>query len=81
MHTSDGYPVVLTADRTLTANYRILFDGMLVANQTTTTPRPIVRALMMPRPHADGARAHVAPLGHFQGELIRICARSGGAYG
>lgn len=73
MRTRNGYPVVLTADRTLTANYRVLFDGMLVANQTTTTPRPIVRTLMMPRPHADGARAHVAPLGlrRIEAALLR----------
>ena len=35
---SDGFPVVLTADRTLTADYRLLFDGMLAASQTTTAP-------------------------------------------
>lgn len=59
-----GYLVVLTADRSLMADYDILFDGMLTASQTTITPAPIMNSLLMPRPRntADG-RARTAPLG------------------
>jgi len=59
----DGYPVVLTADRTLMAAYRLLFDGMLAASQTTSMPWPLMKLLLLPKNggHAGGAR--VAPLG------------------
>ena len=60
----DGYPVVLTADRTLMADYRILLDGMLAASQTTATPLAVMGGFLMPRGRtADGARALAAPLG------------------
>jgi len=60
---SDGFPVVLTADRTLTADYRLLFDGMLAASQTTTAPPGIFGRLLMPHGKRHGVRASVAPLG------------------
>jgi radical SAM superfamily enzyme YgiQ (UPF0313 family) len=60
---SDGFPVVLTADRTLTADYRLLFDGMLAASQTTTAPPSIFGPLLMPHGKQSGVRARVAPLG------------------
>jgi radical SAM superfamily enzyme YgiQ (UPF0313 family) len=60
---SDGFPVVLTADRTLTADYRLLFDGMLAASQTTTAPPQIFGPLLMPHRRSSGVRARVAPLG------------------
>lgn len=60
---SEGYPVVLTADRTLTADYRLLFDGMLAASQTTTAPAWIFGRLLMPHRKQAGPRARVAPLG------------------
>ena len=60
---ADGLPVVLTADPTLMADYPILLDGMLVASQTTTTPAPLIQALLMPRRDRRGIRARVAPLG------------------
>ena len=60
---SDGFPIVLTADRTLTADYRLLFDGMLAASQTTTAPPALVERLLMPRGRRSGIRAVVAPLG------------------
>ncbi len=63
MRTPGGFPIVLTADPTLMADYRLLFDGVLVANQTTTTPAMIIRALMMPAARGEGIRAKVAPLG------------------
>ena len=60
---SSGYPVVLTADRSLTAGYRLLFDGILAASQTTITPYPLFRLLLMPRSASVGVRARLAPLG------------------
>jgi radical SAM superfamily enzyme YgiQ (UPF0313 family) len=55
--------VVLTADRTLTAGYDLLFDGMLAASQTTATPHALLDLLLLKRaPGADG-RAARAPLG------------------
>jgi len=53
-----GVPVVLTADRTLMADHRTLFGGMVAVSQTTTTPRPIVTRLLAPR-----SRRPLAPLG------------------
>ena len=58
-----GYPVVLTADRTLIAGYTLLFDGMLAASQTTTTPWPMMAGLLMPHAPCDAGRARLAPLG------------------
>ena len=63
MSKSDGFPIVLTADRTLTAQYRLLFDGMLAASQTTTAPPAIFGRLLMPHGSRSGVRARVAPLG------------------
>jgi len=60
---SDGFPIVLTADRTLTADYHLLFDGMLAASQTTTAPPAIFGPLLMPHRGRSGVRAAVAPLG------------------
>ena len=58
-----GYPIVLTADRTLIADYRILFDGMIVAGLTTATPRLLMEKMLMPRAKEINGRAQVAPLG------------------
>ncbi len=58
-----GYPMVLTADRTLMASHRLLFDGMLAASQTSTTPPALLAPLLMPRTPNGGIRARVAPLG------------------
>ena len=63
MKLHDGFPIVLTADQTLMAPYDLLLDGMLVANQTTTTPWPLIKALMVPRTRSPGVRARVAPFG------------------
>lgn len=60
----NGYPIVLTADRTLMAAHRTVFDGMTAAAQTTVTPGFVMRSLLAPRmPALDGARARFAPLG------------------
>ena len=58
-----GSPVVLTADRILMGGYRLLFDGMLAATQTTTTPRCVMAALLLPRGGYAEGRARMAPLG------------------
>jgi radical SAM superfamily enzyme YgiQ (UPF0313 family) len=63
LSTNDGFPIVLTADRTLTAQYRLLFDGMLAASQTTTAPPAIFGWLLMPHSSRSEVRARVAPLG------------------
>lgn len=59
----DGYPVVLTADRTLMAGYRTLFDGMTACAQTTTTPGIVMRAVLARRVPSEGPLAWLAPLG------------------
>ncbi len=59
MSHSPGYPIVLTADRVLMARHQLLFDGMLAASLTTTTPPALLSTLLMPRATAGS----VAPLG------------------
>jgi radical SAM superfamily enzyme YgiQ (UPF0313 family) len=58
----NGFPVVLTADRTLMAGYSTLLDGMLVGSMTTLVPSFAIR-LLAPRVASDGMRAVQAPLG------------------
>lgn len=58
-----GYPVVLTADRTLMAGYRLLFDGMLASSQTSIAPPALLANLLMPWLHDGAVRSRVAPLG------------------
>jgi radical SAM superfamily enzyme YgiQ (UPF0313 family) len=70
----DGFPVVLTADRTMFAAYRTLFEGMLSASQTTRTPSLLMKGLLAPAvPSSDGARARQAPLGlrRVEAALVR----------
>jgi len=55
---ASGVPVVMTADRTLMADHRTIFGGMVAASQTTTVPRPLIDYLLAPR-----ARLPIAPLG------------------
>jgi len=53
-----GVPVVMTADRTLMADHRTIFGGMVAASQTTTVPRLLMDHLLAPR-----SALAVAPLG------------------
>ncbi|MCD6360076.1 MAG: hypothetical protein J7M38_04365, partial [Armatimonadetes bacterium] len=70
---SGGVPVVLTADRTLMADYDLLFDGMLTASQTTLTPSLIVTRLLAPLRSPPDMRARFAPLGlrRIEAALVR----------
>jgi radical SAM superfamily enzyme YgiQ (UPF0313 family) len=72
--TGRGFPIVLTADRTLMAAYPLLLDGMGAASQTTFTPGAIMTGILArPVPHDGAFRARVAPLGlrRIEAALLR----------
>ena len=59
---SPGYPIVLTADRTLTARYHLLFDSLMATDVSTAMPGFMVN-VMTPRAWSLDNRAPRAPFG------------------
>ena len=65
--------VVLVADRTLSADYRVLFEGIFATTQTRRTPALVMRTLLAPRMsvHPDGqAKATTLGLRRIEATLL-----------